>query len=427
MAEVYIFILMKQFIRTSIIFLIGLITASIAAYFYFNLTNSEKEVRKLDPVSITGQEEAFITAISGEVYVLRNDEILQAEIGESLFAGDIIKVVDDSFCQVQFSDVAAAKIRSNTVVRIKNIFNLDKSTDIKTEILTGSMLYRVNKLSEGEKLEVKSEDRIFSVRGTTFLVDRNSEGTYLVVDEGLVAVSVKDGMDDSQSATAGSEIFIGSGSETEVLSEISTKNNLIMNESDNLNILGIEPEKDILIQTGIVTIPSDSQIYVNGILSGKGTFTGLYPKEEELTFLIRKRGYEDKLLSVKATTDLEYTIYLDPQKTDEQVLETERAMSTEDSKLEKLQRELESRTNRLIEVEALILELKEKNSSMESDRSTSENRMRRMTSQIQELEQIKTDLTTEISELERKLNESTAREDKLRELIKQIQDLSTSD
>jgi FecR protein len=418
---------MKQIIRTVIIFLIGLITASIAAYVYFNITGSEKEVRQLEPVSLTGEEEAFITAISGEVYILRDESILSAEIGEALYAGDIIKVVDDSFCQVQFSDVAAARIRSNTIIKIKNLFNLDKSIDIKTEILTGSMLYRVNKLSEGEKLEVKSEDRIFSVRGTTFLVDRNSEGTHLIVDEGLIAVSVLNGLEESMSTSTGEELFIETGSEEENLSDISAINRQIMKESEILNILTIEPESDKLIKTGVVTVPGDAQIYVNGILSGKGTYTGLFPKEEELIFLVRKRGYEDKVLSVKAVTDLEYTIYLDPEGTDDEILNIERTRNTEDSNLNKLRRELASRNERLQEVEELIIVLKERNSQLESDSSTFENRIRKMTGQIQVLEQQREDLTTEITELERKLGESTAREDKLRELIKQIQDISASD
>jgi len=418
---------MKQIIRTIIIFLIGLITASIAAYVYFNITGSEKEVTQLEPVSLTGEEEAFITAISGEVYILRDESILTARIGEALYAGDIIKVVDESFCQVQFSDVAAARIRSNTIIKIKNLFNLDKSIDVKTEILTGSMLYRVNKLSEGEKLEVKSDDRIFSVRGTTFLVDRNSEGTYLIVDEGLIAVSVNEGTKESMSTAAGEELFIEKGSERENLSEISAGNRQIMNESENLNILTIEPERDNLIKTGVVTVPGDAQIYVNGILSGKGSYTGIFPLNEELTFLVRKRGYQDKVLSVKAVTDLEYTIYLDPEETDIEALDTERSRNTEDSNLNKLRSELASRNERLQEVEELIIELKEKNSQLESESSTSENRIRKMTGQIQELEQQREDLTAEVTDLKRKLGESSAREDKLRDLIKQIQDLSVSD
>lgn len=420
-------ILMKQIIRTAIIFLIGLMTASIAAYVYFNFTNGEKEVRQLDPVHLSGEEEAFITAISGEVYILRDESIISAEIGEALYAGDIIKVVDDSFCQVQFSDVAAAKIRSNTVIKIKNIFNLDRTPDIKTEILTGSMLYRVNKLSEGEKLEVKSQDRIFSVRGTTFLVDRNSEGTYLIVDEGLIAVSVPNGPEESLSTAAGEELFISSGSAAERLSEISAPNRRIMEESENINIFSLEPQHPALIQTAVVTVPSDAQIYVNGILSGKGSYSGLFPKEEELIFLVRKRGYEDKVLSVTAVTDLEYTISLDPQDTNESNLARERLKNTEENNLNRLRRLLESRTERLEEVVKLITELKEKNSQLESESSTWENRIRKMTGQIQSLEQVKADLTSEIDEMTRELDESTAREDKLRELIKQIQDLSASE
>jgi hypothetical protein len=418
---------MKQIIRTIIIFLIGLTTASIAAYVYFNITGTVNDVRKLEPVSLSGKEEAFITAISGEVYILRNDSIINASLGEALFAGDIIKVVDDSFCQIQFSDLAAARIRSNSIIKIKNLFNLDKTPDIKTEILTGSMLYRVNKLSEGEKLEVKSADRIFSVRGTTFMLEKDNDGTYLIVDEGLVAVSAKDSAEDYLSTPAGKEFYLLKGSDEGEISAISPGNRKIMEESSNLNFLSIEPEGLKLVKTGVVTVPADAQIYVNGILSGKGHYTGLFPKEEEVVFLIRKRGYEDKVLSVTASDDLEYRVALDPEGTDEMILAAELKRSAEENDLARLQREIESKNERLSEVEALILSLKERNSQLESDRNSSENQMRKMTSRIQVLEQQKEDLSSEINLLKRKLDESTAREDKLRELIKQIQDLSASD
>lgn len=418
---------MKQIIRTLIIFLIGLTTASIAAFVYFDVTDSDKDIRKLAPVALSGNEEAFVAALSGEVYILRNDEIITADIGDALYAGDIIKVVDDSFCQIQFSDLAAARIKSNSIIKIKNLFNFDKTREIKTEILTGSMLYRVNKLSEGEKLEVKSKDRIFSVRGTTFLVDRNSNGTYLSVNEGLVAVSVKDGTEDALSTPAGQELYIAEGSLEERISAISPGNRKMMEESASLNILTIKPESPRLIKTGVVTVPADAQIYVNGILSGKGRYTGLFPIDEEIVFLVRKRGYEDKLLTVKAASDLEYRIILDPEKADELSLTAERDQSAQDSSMARIQRELNSRNERLAEIENVIIKLKERNSQLETESSSSEIRIRRITGQIQELEQQREDLTTEINELERKLNESSAREDKLRELIKQIQDISSTD
>ena len=100
---------MKQLIRTVLVFLIGMIIAAIGVYFYFDMTSAPKETRKLNPLSLTGEEEAFITAISGEVFILRDDSIIEAETGTALYAGDIIKVVDESFCQVQFSTVASAR------------------------------------------------------------------------------------------------------------------------------------------------------------------------------------------------------------------------------------------------------------------------------------------------------------------------------
>ncbi len=425
---------MKQIIRPVIIFLIGLITASIGFYFYFSLTGQEQEIKKLSPLNLTGNEEAFITALSGEVYILRDDTILAAEIGEPLYAGDIIKVVDESFCQIQFANIAAAKIRSNSIVKLKKLLNMDNSADIKTEILTGSMLYRVNKLSEGEKLEVKSEDRIFSVRGTTFFIDRNSEGTYLAVDEGIVAVSEKGSTNDSVNATAGNEIYIETDSEAEYLTEITQKSKSIIDAAVNLNLLNFEAEENLLIKTAVKTIPGDAQIYVNGVLTGRGNYSGLFHKEEDVTFLIRKRGYMDKVLSVSAVSNLEYTVRLEPERNTTETLNNELNRSTEDNNMEnsaaiieQLKNDLASRNERLTEIEVLIVEIKEKNSQLESDKSSLETKNRRMNNQILNLERQKEDLSSEITELERKLTESIGRENKLRDVIKQIQDISTSD
>lgn len=416
---------MKQIIRNVLVFLIGLITASLAAYFYFSLSGFPGDVTKLDPVELTGQEEAFITALSGEVYIMRNDSIITAETGFALFAGDIIKVVDESFCQVQFSTVASARIRSNTIIRIKQLFNLDNSPDIQTEILTGSMLYRVNKLREGEKLEVKSDDKIYSVRGTTFLVDRNSDGTYLIVEEGLIDISLEGSAIPFGKAGAGSRYFVAEGESAGDSASLTLTDEKAMSESGNLSILRFGENAPALVKTGVRTVPDDAQIYVNGILSGKGSFTGLYPSGENLTFLIRKRGYDDKVLTVSATSDLEYRIVLDPGKTDEPTLEAERELSAEQGAMEKIQTELTSRTERLKEVEALIVELKEKNGDLEAEAASSATRIRTMTDRIQDLEKTRTDLNSQVTELQRRLKESTAREEKLRELIKQIQEISS--
>jgi len=416
---------MKQFIRTVLVFLIGMIIAAIGVYLYFDLTSAPKETRKLDPLSLTGEEEALITALSGEVFILRDDKIIEAETGTALYAGDIIKVVDESFCQVQFSTVASARLRSNTIIKIRNILNIDNTPDIKTEILTGSMLYRVNKLREGEKLEVKSDDKIYSVRGTTFLVDRNSEGTYLIVDEGIVAVIAEDGSREPVDTEAGQEYYIPQGESEGTLAAISDSSQKMIDDGESFSILDLSGGKGSLVKTGITTVPADAQIYINGYLSGRGTFTGIYPAGEELTVLVRKRGYADKVLTIKAETNLEHRVVLDPELTDEEILLKEREASAELGMAERLKMELESRTERLLEVETLILELKKENSELESQSALNENQIRSMTGQIRELEQQKTDLNSEISELERKLNESSAREDKLRDLIKQIQEISS--
>lgn len=401
------------------IFLIAMTVTVIGAYFYLNITSAPQEKRKLDPLSLTGEEEAIITALSGEVFILREDEIFEAETGTALLAGDIIKVVDESFCQIQFSTTASARLRSNSIVKIRQILNMSKTPDIKTEILTGTMLYKVNKLRNGEKLEVKSEDKIYSVKGTTFLVDRNSDGTLLIVDEGLVSVTKENNPTNPVETGAGQEYFAGN------LSPITPSSKEMMAEKNDMKILDLAGEKGSLIRTELVTVPPDAQIYVNGYLSGQGSYKGIYPVGEEVIVLVRKRGYKDKVLTINSQSDMEYRIILDPESSDPEILEKERAISSESNALNKLKRELASRTTRLKEVEQLIVVLKGENSELNSRVALAENKLRRTSGQLQQLQQQKTDLAEQIKDLQRQLDESTARENKLRELIKQIQEISS--
>ena len=98
--------------------------------------------------------------------------------------------MDQSYCQIQFSDRGTAGLDSNTVMLMKKLVNAQKDMQIRTEVLMGSMLYRVNRLSENDEFQVESEGVLYDVKGTDFLVMRAADGVLLAVHEGTVRYSV---------------------------------------------------------------------------------------------------------------------------------------------------------------------------------------------------------------------------------------------
>ena len=165
------------------------------------------EPEELPPVKVTGKD-VFITGISGEVYIIRNERIITADIGDSLKEGDVLKVVDQSYCQIQFSDRGTAGLDSNTVMLMKKLVNAQKDMQIRTEVLMGSMLYRVKRLSDNDQFEVESDGVLYDVKGTEFLVIRSKDGVLLAVEEGAVHYTVDGEEMPEPLVETGEQVFI---------------------------------------------------------------------------------------------------------------------------------------------------------------------------------------------------------------------------
>jgi hypothetical protein len=94
-----------------------------------------EESQILPPLNLVDKD-VFITAITGEVFIIREEKIQTALIGDALFEGDVLKVVDQSYCQIQFADRGSAGLDSNTVMLMKKLVNAD-NFKIRTEVSHG--------------------------------------------------------------------------------------------------------------------------------------------------------------------------------------------------------------------------------------------------------------------------------------------------
>lgn len=144
---------------------------------------------ELPPVEAPQYTQAMITFISGEVLVAFSDDWQEAQIGDFLEEDDIIRVGEESYCELQFGDVGALRIQDNTEVLLQDVFLNPEESNVGVKLVAGSLLAKVSKLTGNDKFAVKTESAVCGVRGTEFGVTITDDGsTKLAVKEGKVAV-----------------------------------------------------------------------------------------------------------------------------------------------------------------------------------------------------------------------------------------------
>ncbi|MBN2626249.1 MAG: FecR domain-containing protein [Spirochaetales bacterium] len=362
------------------------------------------EPESLPPVKISGKD-VFITGVSGEVYIIRNNRMISAGIGDSLKEGDVLKVVDQSYCQIQFSDRGTAGLDSNTVMLMKKLVNAQKDMQIRTEVLMGSMLYRVNRLSENDEFQVESEGVLYDVKGTDFLVMRAADGVLLAVKEGTVRYSVDGFERDNPPVRTGEQVFIANDDR-----EGGTVYPL--GESAALRLENLRFMSPISVESGswpvsvmIETSPPGADIYLDGRKIASHIFSGLFDVGTKLDFLIRKRGYVDKALhiEVKAAQDKIYLVELDPADLEETMMEREETQSFEGI-LNRMKKEYEQ-------------DLKEQQTRFDGEIYRRENRIQELSEQNESVTREKDDLSEELLKKQQEISD-------LRKLMTQIQELS---
>ncbi len=147
------------------------------------------EIVELAPVETPEYKQAMITFITGDVFMLEDGEWIYAEIGDFLEEDDSIQVESDSYCEIQFGDRAVVRVEADTELALSSVFMKPNETKIGIDLVTGSVLVKVQKLTVGEKFNVSTQSTVCGVRGTEFSVKSEpGAATILAVKEGAVAI-----------------------------------------------------------------------------------------------------------------------------------------------------------------------------------------------------------------------------------------------
>ncbi len=354
---------------------------------------------------------AVITHTAGPVYVLRGEVTIPAFPGERLRPGDIVKVTEGAVAQVQLADKGSALLGGDTLVRFLKLTGADQQLDLRTEILTGSLSYKVEKLDESESIIIEADGTEYEIRGTEFVIRKQADGTVLIVGDGEVRVigHVEDG---ETIVGPGEQLVVNREEAPGVVEDMSDENRIIFDESRTLPPMPfgyIGSPEPVLVE--INTHPADAQIYIDGLRTGTGRFSSLLPKGTVITVRIRRRGFNDYAFELTADSDTLLDIALDPSSVEETLEEAK----AENPLLNRLRADYE---RRLADLRSSFSD--ESSRSAEAGAQAAEERVRREQEAMAqlEIEKARGDV------LETELTDSKAENQKLMDLIQQIQDLT---
>ncbi len=336
--------------------------------FIFLASCSDSADKAVSQVKLPQSTQAIITFTTGEVQKMKDNQWSPAEINDFIETGDTVKVESDSFCEIQFGNRAVIKIEENTELVFPSIDTSAGQSNVALDLITGSVLSKVNKLAGSESFEVKTKSAACGVRGTEFMVKSGStDNTLLAVREGAVAFTPASfkldellaGIPDADKEAAEavekirkSLVIVKKDQEIEISSEnIARINNIYKDlenavselKQDDIKKLSENIVRQIVLSTALsevhrsemddldamiirelpdqdggkkgttgellkvsvsVNIP-DAQIIREKRVIGKGSFSAIFSNGETISLLIRKKGYYEKTLEFTVQKELE--------------------------------------------------------------------------------------------------------------------------
>jgi len=180
---------MRSFNRLSFLFILFIILSSMLILSCRKAEEEQfAESGAAEPAAATPKK-ALVTFISGVSFVLQQNDWQPLGIGDFLQGGDTVKVAENSYCELQFGNLAAVRIEANTILAIEELFLESGAGNIALNIAAGSTLFKVGKLRGDQKFDIKTLTAVMGVRGTRFGIRVNEKGgTLLAVKSGALQI-----------------------------------------------------------------------------------------------------------------------------------------------------------------------------------------------------------------------------------------------
>jgi len=358
----------KKKILFLFVILIGVGIAVVIAVIVINTGDTYGDVVSLSPVRVAREREAFVSFLAGQVFVYREDIWQFVEIGDHVQEDDYIKVFENSYCELQMGNSSVILIEEDTIIKVKEIiYANDKRTGV-LEILIGTLLCKVEKMTSNEKFEIQSSHTAFGVRGTEFLINRGDVDTILAVQKGRVAVIWLETGLDKLIVTDHKQVSVQNVTgEIGILSAFSAESIAQLEKIKKLMIMSLEKKYESeLVKLALRVVPVDAEIYLNGELVAYGFFAGIYGAGSSLSFIIKRNGYKDQNFDVKVERGKHYEYRLKLEIDDpEYSVSARRAEEGQES----LKQELIQLKSENKELESVIADLQSQITTLDSQKS----------------------------------------------------------
>ncbi|RKX78911.1 MAG: hypothetical protein DRP60_05045 [Spirochaetes bacterium] len=409
---------MKPFFRIILGIIIGIaLTVGGVAFYGYITTPKDEQIPPLPE-----KQTAVITHVAGPVFVIRGEETIPASPGDELQPGDIVKVTDGAVAQVQLADRGSALLGSDSLVRFMKLTGADSKLDLRTEILTGSLSYKIEKLDDSESIIIEVDGTEYEVRGTEFIIEKTDDGSLLIVGEGEVRVS-GNVIDGEVFVGPEKQLFVQEDGEAAQVEDISGENKIRLASAAPMTAMpfGFEgAPKPVLVE--LVTDPPDSDIYIDGLKTGSGSFRSLLPEGTIVEVRVRRRGFKDYSFTLNANSDQYIEIHLEPSGLDETMAEKK----PENPELTRLRADYERRLSELNRSFADQSD-SEASSKAEIERRYAQREAEIAAEKAKREAELLAQLEMERAKggvLETELADSQSENEKLKDLIKQIQELT---
>jgi outer membrane protein assembly factor BamB len=332
------------------------------------------EERELEPLLIAADVPAIVLFVSGEAEANAGDSWESLEIGSELSQGYRVRTGSSSSVEIQISDIGLLVIEEQSEISLSTIELNPDSRRVTIGLEVGSVLNRVNRLSETDSYRVRSRSILAGVRGTSFRVVSSSDGqAQIAVAEGAVTVlpapaeleASLETLDDpaqreavlrsleaeTAPVEAGQELTYDENATREGAAAYAVLSDDLANAADPAAEAALDPaqiarrfaarsaggpaprrieaensgrlaalqgRRDLDIRGRILPLvvraePRDARIFVNGELRGQGNLSILRSEDESVRLRIERSGYVpfERIIEAGDVNGLQITVSLE--------------------------------------------------------------------------------------------------------------------
>jgi ferric-dicitrate binding protein FerR (iron transport regulator) len=139
-----------------------------------------------------GQTQYSIQMVVGDVKIISGGKTAAAAVDRALAGGDTIVTGYDSMADVSFGDRGLVRVQESTKVTVASLKKNVEDPDLDLD--SGGILVMLSKLVKGESFRIRTSTQVASVRGTSFQVTSEGDGSRVDVLDGKIMVNpVADG------------------------------------------------------------------------------------------------------------------------------------------------------------------------------------------------------------------------------------------